>query len=499
MDGFGRFPVDEPSVSRRVPLGGAALVLALGSSTGCYVEGSFGVAWSETEVGSTTDTTSTDGASGGLDGSSGSESGDGGEATGGQLEQPGPVPVYEPARYPGGRTHSPITPYVADRMREIALLGPDEADDVFMKTGASSTVSRNTLHCFAGNYDLGEHEHLQTTLDFFLGGDAAGTTPFDRDSEAARVGHHAGWAVSGNPSPVDVEVELLSPRLALVHFGANDMGWGDTYGDALLYFHTNMMLLTDGLLDQGVVPVLFGITRRGDYASAQRWVDTWNATIRGIAQVHQVPFVDLYHAIDPLPGHGLAGDGLHLEAYSGGACILDDEGLQHGYNIRNLVALEALDRAAAVLVDAQDGLDEPAPRLHGQGTPDEPWEIEGLPFTDVRDTALEGLPFVDEYPGCNSSSDEAGPELWYRIEFEQTTRIRAVVLDMEGVDIDVHLLDERTTGEGCIERGHHFVEDTLDPGTYHFVLDTWVDDGVPLAGRVLFVLVECAPGDSSCS
>jgi len=472
----------------------------LGGPAGCYVEASFGAAWSETDVPPGTPATGTDGSSGAIDGTADSGSSDTSDtSSGGPMEPPEPPPPYEPARYPGGVTHSPITPYVADAMREITLVGPDKVPDVFMKTGASSTVSHNTLFCFAeGPVELGEHDHLQPTLDFYLGGDAAGTTPFDRESEAARVGHHAGWAIAGDPSPIDIEVDMLSPRVALVHFGANDMGWGETYGDALLYYHENMMLLVDGLLLEGVVPVLFGITRRGDYASAQRWVDTWNATIRGIAQARQVPFVDLYHAIDPLPGHGLAGDGLHLEAYGGGACILDEEGLQHGYNVRNLVALEVLDRAVAVLEDEAEGLDEPQPRLAGEGTPSAPWVIEGLPFTDVRDTASEGIAFTDVYPGCDASTDESGPELWYRLEVEETVRVRAVVLDMEGVDIDVHLVDETASGEGCIERGHHFVEGTLEPGTYHFALDTWVNDGTPLAGEFLFVLVECADDDGAC-
>lgn len=482
----------------RPGIGGAVeLALLILCGSGCVVEGSFGAAWSETEVGTVTSTSSSDGdaqssdigaaTTGGEESSSGSS---------GEVTDP---PVYEPARYPGSRTHSPITPYVADRMREIALLGPDKVGDVFMKAGASSTVSHNTLFCFAdGPMDLGDYQPLQVPLDFHLAGDAAGATPFNRVTEAALVGRHAGWAISGNPSPIDVEVDMLSPRVALVHFGANDMGWGDTYGDALLYYHSNMMLLVDGLLDQGVVPVLFGITRRGDYASAQRWVDTWNATTRAIAQARQIPYVDLYNAIDWLPGHGLAGDGLHLEAYSGGACILDEEGLQHGYNLRNLVALELLERTVAVLEDQVVGLDEPEPPLEGEGTPQAPWVIDRLPFTDVRNTE-DGAPFIDEYTGCNNTADESGPELWYRLELHESMRLRAVVLDMEGVDIDLHLVDESASAEGCLARGHHFVQETLAPGIYHFVLDSWVSDGTPLAGEVLFVLVECADDDSACN
>ncbi len=481
---------------------GLSLVVVQGACTAMAPSGS---AWfgedDATESASTTDGSTTEAE----DPAPAETSTGGDESTGESVDgssddgEDDPPPVYEPARYPGGQTHSPITPYVADRMRELAELGPAQQDDVFMKAGASSTVSSNTLHCFVeGPVDLGEHEHLEDTLDFFLGGDAAGTTPFDRETEAARVGHHAGWVISGAPSPLQLEASLVAPRLALVHYGTNDMGWGDTYGDALLGFHVNMTVLIEQLLAEGVVPVLFGITRRGDLSSANRWVNTWNAGIRGIAQSHQIPFVDLHHAIDWLPGHGLAGDGLHLEAYDGGACVLDEAGLQHGYNLRNLVALEALDRAKAVLVDDVDGLDEPEP-LEGTGTREDPYVIDALPFTDVRDTTREGAPEVDTYPGCNETN-EAGAELWYQLEVDAPLRLRAGVLSASGADIDVHLVDQSATGEGCLERGHSFVESTIEPGVYHFSLDTWTNaDGIPQAGQYIFLLVECDDDDAACN
>ncbi len=479
------------------------LVFALASIGACRDEADEDEAWQDAS-GVTGDTSATTGDPGSPSSDTASDdptsmTGTGGTTTDASSTGDSGEPVpYEPERYPAGRAHSPITPYVADRMRDIAVLGPDKSEDVFMKVGASSTVSNNTLYCFAEDpIELGDHAHLQPTLDWFLGGDAAGSTPFDRDTEAAESGRHAGWAIAGNPSPVEIELDLVSPRLALVHFGANDMGWGATYGDALVLFHSNMNLLVDMLYDEGIVPVLFGITRRADVSSAQRWVGIWNATIRGIAQARQIPFVDLYHAIDPLADNGLASDGLHLEAYSGGACVLTDEGLEHGYNQRNLLALEVLDRAAAVLVDDVESLDDPAPALLGTGVPTDPWQIEALPFADVRDTALDGESFVDVYSAC-SDSDESGPEVWYRLEVRDTTRIRAAVLDMEGVDIDVHLVDESATGDGCIARGHHFIQTTLSPGTYHFALDTWVSDGTPQAGEFLFVLTECEEDDPAC-
>lgn len=480
-------------------VGGFAIALALGGGA-CGGSAPTDEAWTQT-AGSTSAAASTsEGDSG--PGSSGTDTSSIDESTSASDETTGDTgePIPEgPARYPPNQTHSPITPYTAARMREIALLGPDKLDDVFMKTGASSTVSQNTLHCFADDpIELGEHGELLPSLEWFLGGDAAGTTPFDRETEAARVGHHAGWAIGGDPSPIDIEVDLLSPQIALVHFGTNDMGWGATYADALVLFHSNMMLMLDGLHDQGVVPIVFGITRRGDLSSAQRWVGTFNAAIRAMTQARQIPYIDLFHAIDPLPGNGLAGDGLHLEAYAGGACVLDDEGLEHGYNIRNLVALQALDRTRAVLVDEVDGIDPAMPPLLGQGTADDPWEVDALPFVDARDTSLDGVAMIDTYPGCDPDTDESGPEVWYRLEVDRPTAIRAFVLDMEGVDIDVHLIDDSATAEGCIARGHHQVQASLSPGTYYLSLDSWTSGGVPQAGAFEFVIVECDDDDSAC-
>ena len=476
-----------------------AVLVASVSLSACAGDEPNGEAW-ETAASSTTSPADGSGSSGFVDDTSGEPETD----TEGPLDDTGstgdpmePEPDG-PVRYPAGQTHSPITPYVANHLHDIVEQG-DGYDDVFMKIGASSTVSSNTLHCFVDDpIELGEHDHLQSTLDFFLAGDAAGTTPFDRETEAARVGHHAGWAISGDPSPIELERTMISPALALVHWGTNDMGWGETYGDALNYFHDNMTVMLDGLIEQGVVPIVFGITRRGDLSSAQRWVQAWNTALRGIAQSRQVPFVDMYHAIDPLRGHGLAGDGLHLEAYPGGACVLDEMGLQHGYNIRNLIALEVLDRTVQVLIDDEPGVDPPMEPMAGTGTSRDPWVIESLPFNDVQNTAVMGESMVDVYAPCDDA-DESGPELWYRFEVEETTAIRALVLDEDGTDVDLHLVDESATGDGCIARGHHRIETTVEPGVYHFAVDTWADDGVPLSGEFVFVVVECDPGDSSCN
>jgi len=426
----------------------------------------------------------------------GGDGGDEGDDGGGHPDSP---PLY-----PGDRVHSPINAFVRDNLGSIRGLAPDAPADVFMKIGASSTVSQHTLHCFAnGPVALDVHQAtLGASLEFYLQGQAAGTTPFNRVTLAAQSGRTAGWAISGSPSPIAQEIAALGPAgpsLGLVHYGANDMGMGLTYASALPGYFANMSDLLDLLIDQGVVPIVFGISRRLDNASADLWVQSYNAVARALAQARALPFVDLRYALEHLPGYGLAGDGLHLESFAGGACILTPEGLGHGYNIRNLIGLEALDRLHTALVDQAPVDGEPAPILFGEGTLDSPLEIPGLPFADSRSTVDAPSLVFDEYYGCESMADESGPENIYRMVLDQTTPIRAIVLDRAGVDIDIHLLDDTATEAGCIARADTRIERTLEPGTYYFSLDTYVNgQGVELSGDYTFVVLACEPQDTDC-
>ena len=75
-----------------------------------------------------------------------------------------------------------------------------------------------------------------------------------------------------------------------------------------------------------------------------------------------------------------------------------------------------------------------------------------------------------------------------------------MVLDSGDVDIDIHLLDHTGRAAGCMDRNHHYFERTLQPGTYHFVLDTFTGrDGQEFSGPYLFVLVACDDGDDACA
>jgi hypothetical protein len=76
--------------------------------------------------------------------------------------------------------------------------------------------------------------------------------------------------------------------------------------------------------------------------------------------------------------------------------------------------------------------------------------------------------------------------------------VRVVVLDLFGVDVDVHVLGASLDPATCVERNDKIVDRTLAAGTHHLVLDTWVSSSVPLTGEYLLVVVRCEAGDPDC-
>ncbi len=411
-----------------------------------------------------------------------------------------------PATYPEGPIHSPITPSVAARLGAIAAEGGDLQPDVFMKVGDSMTVDSNALTCFSnGRVDLGAWPELEATRQLFLGGDAAGSDPFARTSEAAEIGRTARWALtpdSSGAAPVEQELAAVAPQLAVIQYGTNDMQQGSTFESALWGFGESAMALVDWHIAQGVIPLLLTIPSRGDRADADAWVPVYNATLRGIAQTRQIPLIDLHAALEGADSGGLAGDGIHLSTWRDGGvsrgCVFTDAGLAAGNNQRNLAILQGLDRVRAAVIEGDQALDPPGAAPVGDGSPRAPVEIQRLPFADQRDTRASIWSGLDRYTGCNSNADESGPEVFYRLTTDTPLRVRALVFARGDADIDLHLLDDTATAEGCVTRAHRTFTATLAPGTWHFVLDTFVSGGQALAGEYLFVLLPCADDDLAC-
>jgi hypothetical protein len=327
--------------------------------------------------------------------------------------------------YPFDRTHSPLSPSVVGRLRQIAAKNPKLRGNVFAKLGDSVTASDDFLVCFSKQPDAGP---LSATLAHFLAGNAQGVDPFRRQSEAARVGWSAWQITSGSPSPLERELNVIQPRYALVQFGTNDIEIGKIH-----FFADRYWDIVDALTERGVVPILFSIMPRRDRADAARDVDLYNAVIRGIAQAEQVPFVDFHRELLTLPGSGLGRDGIHPTTFHGARgrdpCDFGAPGLRHGYNLRNHLALEALQRVhqARMTSKAPDAADPPQ---GAAGTEQSPLPIAQLPFiTALSLPAGQGLREVYD---CKDAPALSGREIVFRLDLAAPSKVRVLGFDRGG-------------------------------------------------------------------
>lgn len=413
------------------------------------------------------------------------------------LDAPEAPAAMVPELYSTDRTLSPITPYVAANLRAIAESRGDLRDDVFAKIGGGNSVSSNFMHCFddghvdaapgeePGAIDVDGRVQLKSAIAHFRDGDAAGSNPYQRFSRAAAVGVH----IADVGSLLADEVADISPRFAAIALGEADLPDEDMDS-----FGTDLLDLADLTISSGVIPIFMAMGPRADDPDLAAEVAHFNAIIRGVAQAHQVPFIDLYRELATAPDQGLGEDGVLPSVYrldgTPAACVFTAEGLRHGYNLRNLRTLETLARAFAAAIADDPAPDQPAGTLLGSGSADDPWVIDELPFAHLADTSMEGARAVDTYPGCQANQDESGPELTYRLELTATTRVRAAVIDRGTADIDVHILDGSPDGDACIERAHKLISAELAPGTYFINLDTFVGQDGEQSGEYLFTLTE---------
>jgi hypothetical protein len=249
--------------------------------------------------------------------------------------------------------HSPMTSAIVARLRAV-LASARGAKDAFIKVGDSNTANPSFLSCFAGrDVELGEHASLEGTRRFFSTRrlDALHGA-FDRISISASSGWITRQPLAGDPSPLVREIAAASPAFAVVMLGTND-----NRPNGMDAFVEALPRVVDTLLARGVIPLLSTIPPRADAPAMRARVPELNRVIRALAASRQIPLMDLYSALISLPRHGLVADGIHLaSAWQHGTpkpCHLTGDALQNGMNMRNLVTLQALDRARRFLVEGE--------------------------------------------------------------------------------------------------------------------------------------------------
>ncbi|MGE3768611.1 MAG: acyltransferase family protein [Kofleriaceae bacterium] len=347
----------------------------------------------------------------------------------GAVEQPG-VPLY-----PEGARHSPITPALAMRLQAIHAT-QSHATDVFLKVGDSITSLPYFLRCFDGGpVDLGTHTDLSSTMSRYLAGRIGSDSPYNRTSYAAVGGTTASEAMTGSPSPLAREIATANGHVALVMFGTNEIRTGTSYEEMA----TGLWDVVDTLIASGVVPIMSTIPPLNDYAEADARIPTANSFVRAIAQGRGVPLVDFHRELLPLANRGIDADDVHPTYAPGGACLLTASGLAYGFNVRNLLSLEALSRVDAAL--AGSAPDATAPTRSGAGTTASPY-LSSLPLASLGDSR-EG---EANAPTCTATTGRA---VTYRVDLSGSATITANVVDRAATDVVVEIAD----ASGCRAAG----------------------------------------------
>ncbi|MBN1429948.1 MAG: SGNH/GDSL hydrolase family protein [Anaerolineae bacterium] len=238
--------------------------------------------------------------------------------------------------YPDRWQDMPVIPVVTDRARAIYQRGIEMGRDPhsFSVVGDCQNVEAYFLEDFAhpGLYRLGEYQDLQEVIDWFH-------DSFDRQRAAVRGGYNVAsvlsplWAdpdlCEARETPLACEFRLHNPSIVLISM---ETWWYDRPTSTYAGY---MRQIVEYAIGQGVVPIL---ATKADNLEGDHSI---NAAIVQVAQEYQIPLWNFWLAVEPLPGHGLTDDGFHLRFAR--PYFNDPGNMEHGWPMRNLTALQALD------------------------------------------------------------------------------------------------------------------------------------------------------------
>jgi hypothetical protein len=262
--------------------------------------------------------------------------------------------LFSAGLLPSARAQDGFVPFpddIANNIRAIYSVGQAYGNQpgMFSKVGDSISVSVSFLRQIGwGVYDLGAYDYLQPVVRQFSNTWVGVDNAFTRLSEAAEVGW-AAWgalepeladeeACQPDEKPLECEYRIARPSIALIMFGTNDVSYRSP--DEFRY---DLERIIDISVSWGVIPVLSTFPNRPDAPEAAAAL---NQVVRDAASAHRLPLWDYAAALAPLPEQGLAWDHLHPSSpeRSNQVAVFSAENLQYGYVVRNLTALQILDR-----------------------------------------------------------------------------------------------------------------------------------------------------------
>jgi len=244
-------------------------------------------------------------------------------------------------------------------LQEIMATGRARGRQINVLAKAGDSISESMAFVFdlgEGYENLGDNTYLSEIVDYFrevtvdtMDGEAHNS--FNRQSLIAISGACAGAALEAETNrALYQEFEAINPGMAIIMFGTNDVILSD-----LETYRREMNKILDVCEEEGVIPILSTIPDRLDSPEAGALALEYNAAIREMARSRDIPLLDYWLALQPLPNKGIDEDGIHPNAYFDGefyaACNFTDEPMQHGFNVRNKTLLDMLLKIKQVVID----------------------------------------------------------------------------------------------------------------------------------------------------
>jgi hypothetical protein len=217
--------------------------------------------------------------------------------------------------------------------------------------GDSTFAQSGILDAFAAGafYDLGSSSDLQSIIDWYNATDLGGVTSLTRDSLA--VGD--GWRVEdllnvnncdGTRTPIQCEIDATQASVILIAVGYNDA----VAGTDSAAFRDQLDQVVQIALDNNVIPVLITLRPTSDGGTTEQNTRSINDAIIDVASSRNVPLLNLWAALNMLPGKGQ--DGSPFTQSPNGAGDLSDSALSaYGLSVVNQNLLRVLNNLKMVV------------------------------------------------------------------------------------------------------------------------------------------------------
>ncbi len=243
-----------------------------------------------------------------------------------------PLPTFSPADW----ENLPVIPdTTGSAIRDIYTKGLSLGNkpNSFSKVGDCNSLDPYFMSYFdlgSSAYDLGNYTYLQPIINEFSGS-------FKRVSEAVGDGFNTSAVLSplrANPddcqsgeSPLQCEYRIQRPSFAFISIGTDDYLSDEKY-------ESNMRQILEYTIQKGIVPIL--VTKM-DNANQLNY----NPILAKLANEYNIPLINLWRVLQPLPEHGLLDD-IHPSGYTDAFTFTEEYLSRYGWPNRNLVFLRGL-------------------------------------------------------------------------------------------------------------------------------------------------------------